>query len=340
MTPPVAWRAPRVVAPRAATASPRSFIPVPLALILSLTLASLAAPVIAATTPPKEPARPPLTNEDVVRLVVYGTKEDVILKEIASRPPAFDLDPGVVVELERVGVSATIIDAMRLRQGSIARPHPGATGAEAAKPAAQTPPPAAAPTGSLEIAFAPSADGKPQEIFAIATMPKNAPRPEKSEIGTVSDLAIAILCTTGDHVPDHWDTLTPLAGAPRHELVLFRPGSHRYTDRGFELLALDRLPLGPVPLAAGHHALLVGLAGKQTGTGDWRLIAMATLKVDITDGNTTHLLLDARSTLSGMRMTGYHVEEIWTVRDAAAEKNPPPAAKDAPTPAAASAPPP
>jgi len=324
MTRPAARRVMRAVAPWTVMAA----------------LASLAVPVAAATAPPKQQARPPLTNEDVVRLVVYGTKEEVILKEIATRPPAFDLDPGVVVELERVGVSASIIDAMRLRQGSIARPHPAATRAEATKPTTETPPPAAAPTGSLEIAFAPSADGKPLEIFAIATMPKHAPRPEKTEIGTVSDLAIAILCTSGDHVPDHWDTLTPLAGAPRHELVLFRPGSHRYTDKGFELLALDRLPVGPVPLAAGHHALLVGLAGKQTGTGDWRLFAMATTKVDIADGKTTRLLLDARSTLSGMRMTGYHVEETWTVRDAAADGNPPPAEKDAPTPAAAPAAPP
>jgi hypothetical protein len=265
----------------------------------------------------------------------------VILNEIASRPPAFDLDPGVVVELQRVGVSVTIIDAMRLRQGAVARPQPGgATGAEKTRPSGESPPPAAVPTGSLEIAFAPSADGKPVEIFAIATMPKSAPRPEKAEIGAVSDLAITILCTSGDHVPDHWDTLTPLAGAPRHELVLFRPGSHRYTDKGFELLALDRLPVGPVPLAAGHHALLVGLAGKQTGTGDWRLIAMATIKVDVADGKTTRLLLDARSTLSGMRMTGYHVEEIWTVRDAAAEKTPPATEKDAPAAGAPAAPPP
>jgi hypothetical protein len=314
-----------------------------LALVVLLAVAAQVAPAAAATTPAREPAKPPLTNEDVVRLVVHGTNEDVILKEIASRPPAFDLDPGVVVEMERVGVSATIIDAMRLRQGSVARPPSGgATGADKAKPSHESPPPVVVPAGSLEIAFAPSADGKPVEIFAIATIPKGAPRPEKSEIGTVSDLAIAILCTTGDHVPDHWDTLTPLAGAPRHELVLFRPGSHRYTDRGFELLALDRLPVGPVPLAAGHHALLVGLAGKQTGTGDWRLFAMATIKVDIADGKTTRLLLDARSTLAGMRMTGYRVEEIWTVRDPAAETNPPPPGKDAPAPAAGppAAPPP
>jgi hypothetical protein len=67
---------------------------------------------------------------------------------------------------------------------------------------------------------------------------------------------------------------------------------------------------------------------------------MATIKVDIADGKTTKLLLDARSTLSGMRMTGYHVEEIWTVRDATADGSPPPAEKDAPTPAAAPTTPP
>jgi hypothetical protein len=298
------------------------------AVVIAATLAlacltTLAAAGAAAPTAPRAPVPAPLTNEDVVRLVVHGTKEDVILQEIAARPPAFDLDPGVVVELQNVGVSATIIDAMRKRQGSIARPQPAAPGAGAAKPSNEPPPPATIPTGSLEIAFAPSADGKPVEIFAIATMPKGAPRPEKSEIGTVSDLALAILCTTGDHVPDHWDTLTPLAGAPRHELVLFRPGSHRYTDKGFELLALNRLPVGPVPLAVGRHALLVGLAGKQTGTGDWRLFAMATIKIDVGADKTTTLLLDARSTLSGIRMTGYHVDEIWTVREPGAPKDAP-----------------
>src|SRR5262249_2519393 len=151
------------------------------ALLAAAAPAGGSAPSAAATGKPPAPtsAKPsapaPLTNEDVVRLVVHGTDEEGILKEIATRPPAVDLDPGVVGERKNGGVRAGVIEAMRLRQGSVARPVPGAAGA--ASPSGSTPPPAAPPTGSLEIAFAPSADGKPVEIFAIATMPKGAPRP-------------------------------------------------------------------------------------------------------------------------------------------------------------------
>src|SRR5439155_2025448 len=84
---PAARRAMRAAAPWAATVMPRFSGPIPLVLIMAL--ASLAIPVAAVTAPPKGAARPPLTNEDVVRLVVYGTKEEVILKESAPRPPAF-----------------------------------------------------------------------------------------------------------------------------------------------------------------------------------------------------------------------------------------------------------
>ena len=53
------------------------------------------------------PSSQPLTNEDIVRLVINGTEERVILEEISARPVDFDLDEEVVVELRLVGVNET-----------------------------------------------------------------------------------------------------------------------------------------------------------------------------------------------------------------------------------------
>jgi hypothetical protein len=298
----------------------RRIRPAALALAAAALFAFLAAPGAAASPGGSQPAPPPapLTNEDIVRLVVNGTAEPVILREIDARPPAFDLDPGVVVELERVGVSRTIIEAMKRRQGGVPRPKPPTPppGERSGAPAAA--PPAGEPAASLEIAFVPGPKGKPAEVFAIATLPKGAPRPDNSEIGLVSELALAVLCTTTDHVPDHWDTLTPIEGGPRHEVVFFRPGSRTIRQHGFDLLALDRSPTGPIPLTPGRHALVVALAGK-AGSGAWRLLASTTLRLDAVAGRTHRLLLDARSGLPGSRMTGYRAEQVWTVREEGSE---------------------
>ena len=58
----------------------------------------------------------PLTNEDVVRLVMTSAAEEVILSAIDEHPPAYDLDPEILAELRRVGVSPAIIASMRRRQ--------------------------------------------------------------------------------------------------------------------------------------------------------------------------------------------------------------------------------
>ena len=274
---------------------------------------TMAGPAAAATaTPAPDPA--PLTNEDIVRLVVHGTAESAIVREIAVRPPDFDLDPGVVAELEHVGVSRSIIEAMRRRQidagvrpgpGSPATPGPSATSLPAT--------PDAADQGTVVVTFAPAPAGDPPaEIFAIAARPKGAPRPDDGEIGLVTDLALVLACTTSTHVPDHWDTRTPLEGAPRHEILLFHPGSHHRDQHGFDLLVLDRDEPAPIRLAAGRHALIAGLAGRH-GSGAWRLIASDGETVDVAVGATVRLRLDARSALKGSRMTGYRIEQVFTL---------------------------
>lgn len=268
--------------------------------------------------PAPEPA--PLTNEDIVRLSAYGTSEQVILDTIRERRADFDLDPGVVAELERVGVKPRVIEAMRRRQ--IEAPlRPGAP-APAPPPLAVTPPP-----GRVDLAFDETTTKKdPPQIYALTSLPKGAPKPEDSEIGTVSDLAIAILCTSGDHVPDHWDRRTPLEGAPRHELLFFRAGSTRRKEHGFEVLALDRQRVEGLPLPPGSHALLVVLAGRQTGSGAWRPLAADPIRVEAQPGKEVDLVLDARTELSGSRMVGFGLKQVWKVRLAPAPAAPEPPA--------------
>jgi hypothetical protein len=259
------------------------------------------------------PAR--LTNEDIVRLVTYGTAEKTILREIETRPVEFDLSPGVVEELVRVGVRPSIIEAMRRRQAEMPRPK------DAPPPEPQGPEAGAAsapePVGSLTLTFqatTPGEDKPADQVLAITSLPKGAPRPDGAEIGTVSDLALAILCTSGDHAPDHWDSHTPLRDAPRHEVLLFRPGASPGKEKGFDVLLLSREPAGPISLKAGGHALLVGLAGKQTGSGAWRLLAADAIRVDVPQDGTVRLVLEAHTKVTGSRMLGFHLDQAWKVR--------------------------
>lgn len=272
--------------------------------------ATFAAAASGKPVPTTEP--PPLTNEDIVRLSAYGTSEQVILDAIRERKADFDLDPGVVAELERVGVKPRVIEAMRRRQLE-APVRPGAV-PPAPAPLAVTPPP-----GRVDLAFDETTTKKePPQIYALTSLPKGAPRPDDSEVGTVSDLALAILCTSGDHVPDHWDRRTPLEGAPRHELLLFRAGSTRRKEHGIEVLALDRQPVTAMPLPPGSHALLVVLAGKQSGSGTWRPLAADPIRVEAEPGKEIDLVLDARTELSGSRMVGFGLKQVWKVRLASA----------------------
>jgi len=300
----------------AARAAVPAAVPMALAALVTLALAAGihgAAAVGSKPSPVPEPA--PLTNEDVVRLTAYGTSEAIILDTIHERRADFDLDPGVVAELERVGVTARVIEAMRRRQVE-APLHPGAP-PPAPAPLAATPVPARV---ALRFDEKPFKKDSPQ-IYALTTLPRGAPRPTDSEVGTVSELALAILCTSGDHVPDHWDRRTPIEGAPRHELLLFRAGSTRRKEHGFEVIALDRQPVEGMPLPPGSHALLVMLAGKQSGSGTWRPLAADPIRVEAEPGKEVDLLLDARTEIAGSRMVGFGLDQVWKVRLAGADSD-------------------
>jgi hypothetical protein len=267
--------------------------------------ALLAAVAITALSCASAVAAGPLTNEDVVRMVITGTSEKVILAAIATRDVAFDLSPDVVSELRAAGVNDGIIGAMRRRQAAMPAPEP-----------VPAPTPPAAVLGTLEVSFAtdPGTGKAPERtVIALRALPKGAIREGGMEVGEMSDLALAILCTTTDHVPDHWDARTPIATGPRHELLLFRPGSVAAKERGFEILYLDGLEEYRVSLPEGNHNIQVAAAGRQVGSGDWRLLATDGARIAILAGQTTRMTLKARSAIRGSFMTGFRVDSEWTI---------------------------
>jgi len=154
----------------------------------------------------------------------------------------------------------------------------------------------------------------------------------------MSDMAFAVLCTTADHVPDHWDARTPLQGAPRHELLQFLPGSATAKVKGHEILYLDHRPVYDLPLPAGGHHIVIAAAGRQAGSGTWRLLESDGARISVLPGRATRMVLKAHSRIKGTFMTGFSVESEWRIlsveiREGGPEReSPPDSAAAAPSP--------
>jgi len=253
---------------------------------------------------PRSGAPAPLSNDDIVRMVMTGAAEPQIVAAIEAHPVDFDLSLEMQKELRLAGVNDRILEAMRRRQAAMPRAEPSPT------------PAPATPTGTIRVEFgAVSEGGSSPERSAIAlkTLPKGAPRRGGVEVGAMSDMALAILCTTADHVPDHWDTRSPLAGAPRHELLLFRPGSATDTLKGHEILYLDQQAAYEIQVPEGTHNIVVAAAGKQAGSGTWRLLESDGARVTVLSGRTSRVVLEARSRILGTQMTGFTVDSAWRI---------------------------
>jgi hypothetical protein len=249
---------------------------------------------------------PPLTNEDVVRLVMTGTPEKDILAHIESRAVDFDLSADTIEELRQAGVNERVIEAMRRRQAAMPK---------SAVPSG-TPAPASGRTGILRLEFTSDASDKSpsaHSAIALKSLPRGIRRRGGMEVGLMTDMALAVLCITSDHVPDHWDTRSPLVGAPRHELLLFKPQSGIDKIKGHEVLYLDHQPSYEIPVPEGSHNIVVAAAGKQAGPGTWRLLESDGARVTIKPGGTTRVALRARSQVKGSSMTGYGVDSEWKI---------------------------
>ena len=150
-------------------------------------------------------------------------------------------------------------------------------------------------------------------MIAAKTIPKGAPVPRDMEVGLVDDLALAVICTTAFHVPDHWDTRSPLDGAPRHALLLFEAGAATAKKKGFEILYLDYAEEYRVDVPEGNHALQFVVAGRNLGSGSWRLLAAEGAAVTIAEGRITPIRLEAKSRLRGNYRTGFGLDIEWSV---------------------------
>lgn len=247
---------------------------------------------------------PPLDNEAVVKMVMQRLPEADIVKKIDAAPKvSFDLEPEVVVELQRVGVSDAILAAMRRRQAENPVPPP--------------PPRPAVPMGRLEILVAPAADGKKSEGPAVFQVIKKTPRWAANELGMlqraeVEQLAFFVVCTRPDHVPDHWQDRTELKEFARHEKLLFRPGSHPGKMKGFETLVLDLPESLSVEVPEGAHRLAAGVAAK--AGPDWHVLGSdARDPVNIVAGATTTLRIALGGKVAGSRMEGFSEQQAITI---------------------------
>ncbi len=255
------------------------------ALLALLAAAPPAAP--RAEDGPRPERERPFTNEDVVRMTMRGDPADRIVEAIArAGATEFDLDPDVVVELRRVGVTEAVIQAMHRGRRT------GGPG-----PAAEPPDPAT-PRGALALLF--SHDGGAGRNGGPVV-------PRFDAEGRPHEIGFFALCVDQFHVPDMWQTRTPLReGFPRHHLIwhqLEAEANHKV--RGVEAIRLALPERAEQSIDAGAHPLLLGLAVR-SGGGAWRLLCRSTLGVQVPPERTceVRVTLAARRPPAGARLAG------------------------------------
>jgi hypothetical protein len=253
---------------------------------------------------------PPLDNEAIVHMVMKGAPEAQILRAVESADSvAFDLAPDMVRELKAAGVSDRILEAMRRRHLQDNPP-----------PAA--PPEVSVPAGTLRLRLSggkpgEKAQGKPQPV--VFEVIRKTPRWAANEMGMtqraeVEELSFFAVCTTPQHVPDHWQDRTELKDFVRHEKLLFRTGSRPGKSHGFEVLSLDLPDSLDVSIPAGTHRLVVGVAAK-TGP-DWHVLGSAERRdLAVSSAGTVELPVKLHSGVSGSRMIGFKEESLVTLGD-------------------------
>jgi hypothetical protein len=204
------------------------------------------------------PTDGPMTDEDVVRLFAAGRTPEAIVAEIERRDPEFDLSPEMLEELRNIRLPEPVIEAMRARQAARQRDdRERALAAEAAS------------NPRLLVRLSDGDDGPTVSVgraidpqFAAEWELGNAPEDRE-----FADLALFIACLTGDHVPDHWRSNSPLgrdffSPMPRHAMLVFLSAADgEDEERPGRRIALHLPATIEVPLRSGEtHDLMIGLA--------------------------------------------------------------------------------
>jgi hypothetical protein len=240
---------------------------------VAVVAAMLASALASDDAPP--PSASPLTNEDVVRMVVSGLPESAILESIRNRPEAFDLSDDMTAELRLAGVSSAIVAAMAARH---------------AASAPSTPPTGRPKRDAVHLVVAINARGSgPRTIkvpgWADEDVKARFHLPKENDQREVKDLAVFLGCTSQEHIPDLWRSKTPLGrdmvSAVRHEMLAFVAGD---TPAGKQpRLTLPARVEADVDVSESHD-LVLGVAAR---IGDrWIQLASGTLtKVKIAAGS-------------------------------------------------------
>jgi len=225
------------------------------------------------------PLEPPLTNEDIVRMVASGAPDAEVREAIRTRKEAFDLSDDMVDELKLAGVSAAILAAMANRR---AQSEPPAVPAERDG------------RGRTPLVVSLNAGGSgPRTVRVPAWADEDAKAllhlPKENDQREVKDLAVFLACASPEHIPDLWRSKSPLGRdmsfVTRHEMLAFVAGD---TPAGKP----PRLVL-PVRLEAevdptDPHDLVLGIAAR---IGDrWIQLGAAVLRKTTIDAGQKPLL--------------------------------------------------
>jgi len=223
------------------------------ALVSCILLWALASPFPAAEKSAAEPV--PLTNEDIVRMVMSGIEESTILERIRSSPCAFDVARDILSELRVARVSQPVIDAMIARSRVQAPP-----AAPLPEPAGST---AAAGPGWIEIVFDVDPNRAPAISSVVAPALVKWQDEGRPEVELPARLAFVLTCTEPTHVPAHWQKKTRLSPEQvgRHKLLLLEESTA--TVEGAAQFIYLRLPASwRVEETPGTHKGMVGAAVK------------------------------------------------------------------------------
>jgi hypothetical protein len=226
----------------------------------------------------------PLTNEDVVRMVLAGVPEGRIVERIRDSHAAFDVEPDMLAELRRAGVPDGVIAAMVEKGRSSTSPHDLAA-----------PLPSPSP-GWIEMAFDidPRMDAASNSVVVPEQVQVLEEGGEKRMVPVA--LAFVLLCTVPTHAPDHWADRTRVeASFGRHREVFFSEATTPVEGES-PYVFLDHPASWRAEAAPGIHSGAVGVAVKPGDQGKY--LAMFTIgyeDLEVEAGKVTRMILEVRS---------------------------------------------
>lgn len=203
----------------------------------------------------------PLTNVDIVRMVMAGLPDSTIIERIRSGPSAFETAPEILHELREAGVSEEVIAEMIARSPAAAAPPPPGD-LSGGKP------------GFLELILEVDPGKEPASSSIVAParaaplILEEGPRisEEPGEAVPVS-LAFVVTCAVSTHVPDHWSSQSRVGRLiGRHREVFFQEATAPVPGQE-QFVYLAHPGRWRIPMEPGTHRGHMGGAVRTGGDG-------------------------------------------------------------------------